>query len=42
MATMTAQLGFSPLYRHLIFMNFSMPMSAPKPAWRTSEPGQRP
>lgn len=31
-ATMTAQLGFRPLYLHLMFMNFSNPMSAPKPA----------
>ena len=31
-ATMTAQLGFKPLYLHLMFMNFSSPMSAPKPA----------
>lgn len=31
-ATMTAQLGFKLLYRHLIFMNFSSPMSEPKPA----------
>mmetsp|Transcript_3448 Transcript_3448/g.5023 ORF Transcript_3448/g.5023 Transcript_3448/m.5023 type:complete len:387 (+) Transcript_3448:543-1703(+) len=31
-ATITAQLGTSPLYRHLMLKNFSMPMSAPKPA----------
>ena len=29
---MMAALGVRPLYRHLMFMNFSMPMSAPKPA----------
>ena len=34
-ATMTAQLGFRPLYLHLMFMNFSKPMSAPKPACST-------
>ena len=33
-ATMTMQLGVRPLARHLMFMNFSMPMSAPKPACR--------
>ena len=32
MATMTMQLGVRPLALHLMFMNFSMPMSAPKPA----------
>ena len=31
-ATMTAQLGFRPLYLHLMFMNFSNPISAPNPA----------
>ena len=31
-ATMTAQFGFRPLYLHLIFMNFSSPISAPNPA----------
>ena len=31
-ATMTAQLGLRPLYLHLMFMNFSSPMSAPNPA----------
>ena len=29
---MTAQLGFRPLYLHLMFMNFSNPISAPNPA----------
>lgn len=32
-ATMTAASGRRPLVLHLMFMNFSMPMSAPKPAW---------
>ncbi len=31
MATMTTQFGTSPLTRHLMSMNFSMPQSAPKP-----------
>jgi len=30
-ATITAALGLRPLYRHLMFMNFSQPMSEPKP-----------
>jgi hypothetical protein len=30
-ATMTTQLGERPLTRHLMFMNFSIPHSAPKP-----------
>jgi hypothetical protein len=30
-ATITAQLGVSPLSRFLMFQNFSKPMSAPKP-----------
>lgn len=37
-ATMTTALGASPLARHLMLKNFSIPMSAPKPAceneWR--------
>ena len=30
-ATMTTQSGTRPLVRHLMSMNFSIPMSAPKP-----------
>ena len=37
-ATITTQSGVSPLYRHLMFMNFSAPMSAPKPASVTTKP----
>mmetsp|Transcript_35569 Transcript_35569/g.39648 ORF Transcript_35569/g.39648 Transcript_35569/m.39648 type:complete len:286 (-) Transcript_35569:734-1591(-) len=37
-ATMTAALGFKPLYRHLMLKNFSIPMSAPKPASVTQNP----
>mmetsp|Transcript_20905 Transcript_20905/g.45514 ORF Transcript_20905/g.45514 Transcript_20905/m.45514 type:complete len:278 (-) Transcript_20905:888-1721(-) len=37
-ATITAALGFNPLYRHLILKNFSIPMSAPKPASVTQNP----
>mmetsp|Transcript_14112 Transcript_14112/g.40620 ORF Transcript_14112/g.40620 Transcript_14112/m.40620 type:complete len:237 (+) Transcript_14112:707-1417(+) len=35
---MTAALGFSPLYLHLMLKNFSIPMSAPKPASVTQNP----
>lgn len=35
---MTTQSGVRPLERHLIFMNFSAPMSAPKPASVTTKP----
>lgn len=31
-ATITTALGLRPLVRHLMFINFSMPISAPKPA----------
>lgn len=37
-ATMTTQSGERPLERHLMFMNFSAPMSAPKPASVTTSP----
>ena len=32
MATITTALGLMPALRHLMFMNFSAPRSAPKPA----------
>mmetsp|Transcript_15187 Transcript_15187/g.37831 ORF Transcript_15187/g.37831 Transcript_15187/m.37831 type:complete len:484 (-) Transcript_15187:508-1959(-) len=37
-ATSTTQSGARPDARHLMFMNFSMPMSAPKPASVTTYP----
>ena len=33
-ATIIAIFGLRPLYRHLIFINFSIPISAPKPAYK--------
>jgi hypothetical protein len=38
--TMTTALGTRPLVLHLMLKNFSMPMSAPKPASVTTKPSR--